>query len=85
MVPEQAIHGGILRLHHQLTSTKHSSGTEECFKRKHCELRTPLPELCLRIWRDLQSDPHLKRRSSSSSQLATHHTGELCGIIELIQ
>ena len=45
MVPEQAIHEGILRLHHQLTSTEHSSGTEECYEGQHCELCASMQEL----------------------------------------
>ena len=42
MVPEQATHEGILRLHHRLTSTEHSSWVEE---RYDCELRASVPEL----------------------------------------
>ena len=38
MVPEQAIHKGILRLHHRLTATEHSSGAEERYEGEHCEL-----------------------------------------------
>ena len=45
MVPEQVIHKGILRLHHQLTSTKHSSGAEERYKVEHCELCASMQEL----------------------------------------
>ena len=45
MVPEQAIHEGILRLHHCLTSTEHSSGVEECYEGEHCELCAAVPEL----------------------------------------
>ena len=33
--------------------------------------------ICLRIWRDLQSDMNWRRRSNSTSPLATHHTEEL--------
>ena len=35
MVPEQAIHEGILRLHHCITSTKHSSGAEERYAKEN--------------------------------------------------
>ena len=35
--------------------------------------------ICLRIWRDLQSDVN---RSNSTSLLATHHTGELVSMID---
>ena len=33
--------------------------------------------ICLRIWRDLESDMNWKIRSNSTSPLATHHTEEL--------
>ena len=57
IVPEQAIHEGILRLHHQLTSTEHSSGAGERHEGEHCKLCASMPELlCLPIRRDLESD-----------------------------
>ena len=45
VVPEQALHKGLLRLHHWLPSTKHSPGAEECFKGEHCQLCASLQEL----------------------------------------
>ena len=45
VVPEQALHKGLLRLHHWLPSPKHSPGAEECFKGEHCQLRASLQKL----------------------------------------
>ena len=45
MVPEQAIHEGILRLHHPVTSTEHSSWVEERYEGEHCELCASMQEL----------------------------------------
>ena len=44
MVPEQAIHQSVLRLHHCL------SGAGERYEGEHCELCAAVPEVCLRIW-----------------------------------
>ena len=69
MVPEQAIHKGILRLHHRLTATEHSSGAEERYEGEHCELCAGT--ICSRIWRDLESDMNWRTELSSTNQLAT--------------
>ena len=34
-----------------------------------------MPELCLRIWKDLQLDMNWRRRLNVTNQLATLHTG----------
>ena len=51
VVPEQALHKGLLRLHHWLPLPKHSPGAEERFKGEHCQLCASLQEL-LHTWRD---------------------------------
>ena len=73
MVPEQAIHEGILRLHHQLTATKHSSGTGERYEGEHCELCVDAGTICLHIWRDLELDRNWRTELNSTNQLATPH------------
>ena len=42
---EQALHKGLLRLHHWLPSTKNSSGAKEHFEGEHCELCASLQKL----------------------------------------
>ena len=78
MVSEQVIYKSILQLHHQLTSTKHSSRAEEHFKGEHCEICASMQELyVLHNKRVLQLDVNWRRRSHSTNSLATHHTGRL--------
>ena len=50
MVPEQAIHEGILRLHHRLTLKKHSSGAAVLRRRTLRTMCVGAETICVRIW-----------------------------------
>ena len=67
MVPEQAIHEGILRLHHCITSTKHSSGAEERYAKENI-VHYGRNYMFAYIWRDLESDINWKTELKSTNQ-----------------